>query len=95
MEKIITYLNAIAKDKYQHFALGFVIAAIAFIASALWLGFWWALPVSIVIVVAGARLKEYYDKKNGGYFDCQDFAATCAGGVVLWLFAIVLWFVIR
>lgn len=95
MKKIINYLNSIAKDRYQHYDLGVVIAAVTLVAFALWLGFWWALPISMAAVVMAAKLKERYDAKNGGYFDWTDFVVTCAGGATVWIVAVVLWFVIR
>lgn len=93
MEKIITYLNSIAKDRYQHYSLGVMIATITFILSACWLGFWWALPISVVAVVAAAKLKEVYDSKNGGCFDWTDFIVTCAGGVAIWIVAVIIWII--
>ena len=40
MKKIIAWLNAIAKDKYQHFAVGAAIAFIVLIVD-IPLGSWW------------------------------------------------------
>lgn len=95
MEKIINYLNAIAKDRYQHYTLGIDIAAVSFVAGNALLGFWWALIISIVAVVAAAKIKERYDEQHGGRFDWTDFVVTCAGGATLWIVVVLLWFSIR
>jgi magnesium-transporting ATPase (P-type) len=90
MKKIINYLNSIAKDKYQHFAIGAVIAAVSIVFFAALLDFWLALLASMVTVAAVAKFKEHHDAKNGGFFDWQDFIATCTGGGVVWIAVIAL-----
>lgn len=95
MKKIISYLNAIAKDRYQHYALGFVIASIVMSICVPWLGFWWGFLVSIVSVASAAKLKEYYDSTNGGRFDWTDFVTTCVGGLTLWIVVVIIWIVAK
>lgn len=86
MKKIIAWLNAIAKDKYQHFAVG---AAIAFIVQivlivAMPLGSWWRwvpLLTSVIAVMTAAVVKE---RNIDPKVDMQDILATLAGGVIIW-----------
>lgn len=51
MKKIIAWLNAIAKDKYQHFAVGAAIAFIVLIV-AMPLGSWWRWVPLLTSVIA-------------------------------------------
>ena len=88
INKLIGWLNAIAKDKYQHFAVGAVIASAALIV-AVPLGAWWRLLpllVSIIAVMTAAILKE---RKIDPKADMQDILWTLAGGVVGWVVFIV------
>lgn len=83
MKKIIAWLNAIAKDKYQHFAVGATIAVIVLIV-AMPLGGWWRwipLLASIIAVMTAAIVKE---RKIDAKVDMQDILATLAGGAVIW-----------
>lgn len=83
MKKIIAWLNAIAKDKYQHFAVGAAIAIIVLIV-VMPLGSWWRwvpLLTSIIAVMAAAIVKE---RKIDAKVDMQDILATLAGGAVIW-----------
>lgn len=83
MKKIIAWLNAIAKDKYQHFAVGAVIAIIVLIV-AMPLGSWWQwipLLASVIAVMTAAVVKE---RKIDAKVDMQDILATLAGGAVIW-----------
>lgn len=60
INKLVGWLNAIAKDKYQHFAVGAVIASAALIV-AVPLGAWWRwlpLIVSMIAVLTAAVVKE-------------------------------------
>lgn len=84
INKLVGWLNAIAKDKYQHFAVGAVIASAALIV-AVPLGAWWRLLpllVSIIAVMTAAILKE---RKIDPKADMQDILWTLAGGAVAWL----------
>jgi hypothetical protein len=76
INKLIGWLNAIAKDKYQHFAVGAVIA--------LWR--WLPLLMSMVAVLTAAILKE---RKIDPKADMQDILWTLAGGAVGWVVFIV------
>lgn len=83
MKKIIAWLNAIAKDKYQHFAVGAAIAVIVLIV-AMPLGSWWRwipLLASVIAVMTAAIVKE---RKIDAKVDMQDILATLAGGVIIW-----------
>lgn len=83
MKKIIAWLNAFAKDKYQHFAVGAAIAFIVLIV-AMPLGSWWRwipLLASVIAVMTAAIVKE---RKIDAKVDMQDILATLAGGAVIW-----------
>lgn len=80
INKLVGWLNAIAKDKYQHFAVGAVIASAALIV-AVPLGAWWRwlpLIVSMIAVLTAAVVKE---RKIDPKADMQDILWTLAGGV--------------
>lgn len=88
INKLVGWLNAIAKDKYQHFAVGAVIASAALIV-AVPLGVWWRwlpLLVSIIAVLTAAVVKE---RKIDPKADMQDILWTLAGGAVEWVVLIV------
>lgn len=88
INKLVGWLNAIAKDKYQHFAVGAVIASAALIV-AVPLGVWWRwlpLLVSIIAVLTAAVVKE---RKIDQKADMQDLLRTLAGGAVEWVVLIV------
>lgn len=86
---VFAWLNAIAKDKYQHFTLGVVIAAAGLIAG----GMLWqavfpecgsllvAFLASVVTVLAAAIWK---DCRYDAIADVNDIAATVAGGAIIW-----------
>jgi hypothetical protein len=83
INKLIGWLNAIAKDKYQHFAVGAVIASAALVV-AVPLGAWWRwLPL---LVSMAAVVKE---RKIDPKADMQDILWTLAGGAVGWVVFIV------
>jgi len=92
MNKILTILNGISKDKWQHLNVGSVIAAVAFIAGLVAVGFWTGFAASVAVVAAAACGKEVWDGKNGGVFDRMDIVATLIGGAVIWLPLVVLHF---
>ena len=88
MKKIIAWLNAIAKDKYQHFAVGAAIAFIVLIV-AMHLGSWWRwvpLLTSVIAVMTAAVVKDRnIDSKVG----MQDILAPLAGGAIKWVAFVV------
>ena len=74
---LVGWLNAIAKDKYQHFAVGLIVAVP--------LGAWWRwlpLIVSMIAVLTAAVVKE---RKIDPKADMQDILWTLAGGGMVWL----------
>ena len=84
INKLIGWLNAIAKDKYQHFAVGAVIASAALIV-AVPLGAWWRwLP--LLVSMGAVFVKE---RKIDPKADMQDILWTLAGGAVGWVVFIV------
>ena len=75
--KIIGWLNGIGADKYKHFALGAVIAAITVIALACFLPKWAVIVGSVAVVSMSAIVKERIDDEA----DNKDILATLLGGV--------------
>lgn len=80
-DKIIGWLNSIGADKYKHFALGTVIAAIAVIALACFLPKWAVTAGSVAVVAMAAIIKERIDDEA----DNKDILATLLGGVAVWV----------
>lgn len=84
INKLVGWLNAIAKDRYQHFAVGAVIA-LAVLIVTMPLGSWWRwLPLlaSMIAVLTAAILKE---RRIDPKADMQDILWTLAGGGMVWL----------
>lgn len=79
IEKIVGWLNGIGADKYKHFALGAVIAAITVILLACFLPKWAVIVGSVAIVAMAAIVKERIDEKA----DNKDILATLIGGVAV------------
>lgn len=77
INKIIGRLNGIGADKYKHFALGAVIAAITVIALACFLPKWAVIVGSVAVVSMSAIVKERIDDEA----DNKDILATLLGGV--------------
>ena len=80
INKLVGWLNAIAKDKYQHFAVGAVIASAALIV-AVPLGAWWRWLPLLVSMIAVFVKERKIDPKA----DMQDILWTLAGGGMVWL----------
>lgn len=81
INKIVGLLNGIGSDKYKHFALGVVIAAIMVIILACFLPKWAVIVGSAAVVAMAAIVKERIDEKA----DNKDIVATCLGGAVVWI----------
>lgn len=81
IDKIIGWLNGIGADKYKHFALGAVIAAITVIALACFLPKWAVAVGSVAVVAMAAIIKERIDDEA----DNKDILATLCGGAVVWI----------
>lgn len=77
IDKITGWLNGIGADKYKHFGLGVVIAAIMVIVLACFLPKWAVIVGSVAIVAMAAIVKERIDEKA----DNKDILATLLGGV--------------
>lgn len=94
----IKVLTAIATDKYQHFAVGAALGAVALVAMKLmWLLVrhiealsqvspaverWTSLAASMVVVFAAAIIKE---RKVDTQADVADIVATVLGGATVWM----------
>lgn len=87
IDDLLNRLNAVSKDKYQHFALGVVLGAISLLAPLCFGPPWWmALIASVTVVFAAAWIKEHaIDPKE----DIQDILATIAGGAVVWVVMLI------
>lgn len=81
INKIVGWLNKIGSDKYKHFAVGAVIAAVILMVGALFLPKWAALVASVAIVAMAAIVKEKIDATVDRY----DILATSMGGLVVWI----------
>lgn len=96
--KFVQWLTTIATDKYQHFAVGAALGAVALVAmKLLWLPVWqievlsqvspavdrWTtLAVSVIVVFAAAIIKE---RKMDTKADVTDIVATVLGGTAVWV----------
>lgn len=100
--KFVQWLTTIATDKYQHFAVGAALGAVALVAiKLLWLLMrqiealsqvapaverWTTLAVSAIVVFAAAIIKE---RKVDMQADVTDIVATVLGGAALWVAFII------
>lgn len=100
--KFLQWLTTIATDKYQHFAVGAALGAVALVAmKLLWLLVrqietlsqvspaveqWTTLAVSVIVVFAAAIIKE---RKVDTQADVTDIVATVLGGAALWVAFII------
>lgn len=98
----IKALTAIATDKYQHFAVGAALGAVALVAmKLLWLLVrhiealsqvspaverWTTLAASMVVVFAAAIIKE---RKVDAQADVADIGATVLGSAAVWVAFII------
>lgn len=80
-DKIVGWLNNIPADKYKHFALGAVIAAITVISLSCFLPKWAVTAGSVAVVAMAAIIKERIDEEA----DNKDILATMLGGVAVWV----------
>lgn len=94
----IKALTAIATDKYQHYAVGAALGAVALVAmKLLWLLMrqievlsqvspaverWTTLAASVIVVYAAVIIKE---RKVDAQSDVTDIVATVLGGSTVWV----------
>ena len=80
-DAIVKFICSVPYDKLLHFIAGLIIAAI------------FALPLHmkacIVPVVFAGFIKEFFDLWTTEKQDWWDFAATCFGGLVIQILAIL------
>ena len=80
-DAIVRFIEKVPYDKLLHFCVGLIIAAI------------FALPlhmkVCIVPVLFAGFIKEFFDLWTKDKWDWWDFAATCFGGLVIQILAIL------
>lgn len=97
-KKIVEWLTTIATDKYQHYAVGAALGAVALVAmKLLWLLMrqievlsqvspsverWTTLAASVIVVYAAAIIKE---RKVDAQSDVTDIVATVLGGSTVWV----------
>lgn len=86
--KIIAFLDRIEKDKYQHFALGAVIAIVTFLMalfifsfSGEKVSFWVSFSVSVLTT---SWLEVFKEQHIDSEADRLDVIATLLGGVSVW-----------
>lgn len=98
LTRVLQWLNAIPKDKYQHFAVGAALGAVALVAmKLLWLLMrqievlsqvspaverWTTITASVIVVYAAAIIKE---RKVDAQSDVTDIVATVLGGSTVWV----------
>lgn len=98
LTRVLQWLNSIPKDKYQHYAVGAALGAVALVAmKLLWLLMrqievlsqvspaverWTTLAASMVVVFAAAIIKE---RKVDAQSDVTDIVATVLGGSTVWV----------
>lgn len=98
LTRVLQWLNAIPKDKYQHYAVGAALGAVALVAmKLLWLLMrqievlsqvspaverWTTLAASVIVVFAAAIIKE---RKVDAQSDVTDIVATVLGGSTVWV----------
>lgn len=81
LNKIIQYLCGIHADRYMHFSVGAVIAAVVYLIFAMFLYEPACIGMSVLTVLVAAMWKELrYDTVA----DIWDFWVTMAGGTVVW-----------
>lgn len=80
-DAIVKFICSVQYDKLLHFIAGLIIAAI------------FALPLHmkacIVPVVFAGFIKEFFNLWTTEKWDWWDFAATCIGGLVIQILAII------
>lgn len=98
LTRVLQWLTTIATDKYQHYAVGAALGAVALVAmKLLWLLMrqieavsqvspaverWMALVLSVIVVYAAAIIKE---RKVDAQSDVTDIVATVLGGSTVWV----------
>lgn len=98
LTRVLQWLTTIATDKYQHYAVGAALGAVALVAmKLLWLLMrhiealsqvppaverWTTLAASMVVVFAAAIIKE---RKVDTPADVTDIVATVLGGSTVWV----------
>lgn len=98
LTQVLQWLTTIATDKYQHYAVGAALGAVALVAmKLLWLLMrqievlsqvspaverWTTLAVSVIVVFAAAIIKE---RKVDTQADVTDIVATVLGGSTVWV----------
>lgn len=81
LNKTIQYLSGIRADRYMHFSVGALAAAVSYLMAAVFLFGPVAFGLSVLTVLTAAGWKELrYDTVA----DIRDFWATVAGGAVVW-----------
>lgn len=102
IKKWIKRLSAIEKDRYQHFSVGAVLAAMVLLAGYALIalsgvvpcagtrhviGRWIPLSLSVAVVASAALVKEHcLDERSDPY----DVIATMAGGAVVWMVFLII-----
>lgn len=81
LTKMIQYLANIRADRYMHFSVGALAAAVSYLIAAMFCCGPVAFGMSVLVVLTAAGWKELcYDTVA----DIWDFWVTMAGGAVVW-----------
>jgi hypothetical protein len=89
MKSILTFLNGIHKDRWQHFTMGIIVSSVTFLIMAIIAGKTAGMMLSAMTLVVVALWKERYDAATGGRFDFIDLVVTLAGGLSVWVWIVL------
>lgn len=81
-DKFVALLYKVGEDKWFHFMAGLIVAA----ALVIWTGWCWS---ALIAAAAIGIAKEVFDIITTKVFDWNDFVAAFAGGVLIWLIALI------
>lgn len=87
IERLLTFLNAIAADKVRHALLGAAGSSVCVSLLLLWLPLLWAVGITTILLLAAALGKERYDAAHPDTHtsDPFDALATLLGGLLVLL----------
>lgn len=81
-DKFVAMLYKVGQDKWFHFIAGLIVAA----AMVIWTGWSWS---ALIAAASVGIAKEVFDIITTKAYDWKDLVATFAGGVLIWLIALI------
>lgn len=79
--RVATWLCAIGSDKYVHFIVGAILAALMAITVKPCVGREWASALGLFAAFVAGLIKEAWDDEREDDFDILDLATTSLGGI--------------